>query len=88
MRVEIVGAGEQAFGEAQTRRELEVVARRAHRDRERRRFLTRARDAHLHRLLGDELIGPAPRSPARRTRRTCTSRHRTTHGRVGQLHEL
>ena len=76
--------GEQTLGEAQSGRELEVVAGRAHRDRERRRLLPRPGDPHLHRLLGDELVGPAARAPARRTRRTCDVAHRTTNGRVGQ----
>ena len=70
--VEVVGAGEKTFGEAQARGELEVVARRAHRDRERHRL-----------FAGPQRVSPsAPPSPTDRAgaagppRRTRALAHR------------
>ncbi len=87
MLVELVGPGDQAFGETQPDRELEVVSGRAHRDRERHRLLARAGDPDLHRLLGDESIRPAP-GPGRVERDDLDVGHRTPHRRVGQAHAL
>ena len=58
----VVGGGDEPLGAAESDRELEVVAGRAHRDRERSRLLTRAVHADLHRLLGRELIAPRGRN--------------------------
>src|SRR5262249_46723388 len=53
----VVGARDETLGETQPGRELEIVAGRAHRDREGDRFLTRAAHADLHRLLGHQPVG-------------------------------
>ncbi len=55
-RAEIGERPEDALGEAEADRELEVVARRAHGDGQRRRLLAGTVDADLHRLLGHELV--------------------------------
>ena len=67
-------------------RELEVVARRAHRHRERHRLLAGTGDPDLHRLLGDEPVGPPARAGAHRTQAPARRLTGRRTGRVGQLH--
>ena len=67
------GARDEPFGAAEPGRELEVVARRAHRHRERGRGSTGPVHAQLERLLGDELVGSAARAESAPTASTCTA---------------
>ena len=67
-RLDVVGRLDDPFGAAEPDRELEVVAGRAHRDRERDRLPPGPLHADLHRLLGRELV-------ATRRRDTAVDRH-------------
>ncbi len=86
--VDVARRGDEPLGAAEPGSQLEVVARRAHRHRERARRLTGSVHAQLERLLGDELVG----SRARRLRTDRKHLHgghgpaNRRGGRIGHLH--